>query len=58
MPRGRLLRASLCISTGTASFLLFGMMNWLYTWYDPAHDADPQVVSAAVKEIFLHGYLK
>jgi AcrR family transcriptional regulator len=46
------------ISTGTASFLLFGMMNWLYTWYSPDHDADPKVVSAAVKEVFLNGYLK
>ena len=45
------------ISTGTASFLLFGMMNWLYTWYSPEHDADPKVVSAAVKEVFLNGFL-
>ena len=46
------------ISTGTASFMLFGMMNWLYTWYDPDHDPDSQTVADAVKEIFLHGYLK
>ena len=46
------------IRTGTASFLLFGMMNWLYTWYDAEHDPSVQSVADTIKVIFLRGYLK
>ena len=38
-----------------AAFILFGMMNWMYTWYDPARDGGAKDVAAAVKRIFLDG---
>ena len=37
------------------TFILFGMMNWMYTWYDPDRDGDAQAIADAVKGIFLHG---
>ncbi len=40
-----------------AVFLLFGMMNWLYTWYDPERDGSPERLANAVHRIFLHGLL-
>ncbi|NJN14234.1 MAG: TetR/AcrR family transcriptional regulator [Planctomycetes bacterium] len=46
------------VPVGTAVFLLFGMMNWLYTWYDPAKDGTPEKLAEAVQEIFLGGILK
>jgi len=39
----------------TSAFLLFGMMNWLYTWYHPERDGGPEVLARAVREIFLSG---
>ena len=42
-------------TTPVATFLLFGMMNWLYTWYDPGRDGSPHDIAAAVKRIFLEG---
>ena len=42
-------------SPAVATFLLFGMMNWLYTWYDPDRDGSPQDIAAAVRRIFLEG---
>ncbi len=41
-----------------AVFLLFGMMNWLYTWYDPERDGSPDRLADAVQGIFLHGFLR
>lgn len=43
------------IPTPVAAFILFGMMNWLYTWYDPTRDGGPADIAAAVREIFLDG---
>lgn len=40
---------------GVATFILFGMMNWMYTWYDPARDGGVSSIAAAVKRIFLRG---
>ena len=45
------------ISTAVAAFLLFGMMNWMYTWYDPERDGTADDLAKAVKEIFLGGLL-
>ena len=38
-----------------SGFLLFGMMNWLYTWYNPERDGGPAEIASAVREIFLTG---
>jgi len=36
---------------------LFGMMNWIYTWYNPRVDADAGVLAREVSDIFLSGVL-
>jgi TetR/AcrR family transcriptional regulator len=43
------------VRTGVAVFLLFGMMNWVYTWYDEQRDGSAADVARAVQEIFLRG---
>ena len=42
------------VPPAVATFLLFGMMNWLYTWYDPERETAAEVATA-VKRIFLEG---
>jgi AcrR family transcriptional regulator len=34
---------------------LFGMMNWIYTWYNPRVDADAAHIAARMADIFLRG---
>jgi len=34
---------------------LFGMMNWIYTWYNPRVDADAEELSRGMGDIFLQG---
>lgn len=41
----------------TAVVILFGMMNWLYTWYHPKIDGDAAELTAQMTAIFLHGLL-
>ena len=36
---------------------LFGMMNWIYTWYNPRVDADAGVLARQMSDIFLSGAL-
>ena len=36
---------------------LFGMMNWIYTWYNPAVDGDWKGIAADMASIFLNGVL-
>jgi AcrR family transcriptional regulator len=45
------------VPTSIAVFILFGMMNWMYTWYDPERDGSAADLGRAVKGIFLHGLL-
>ncbi|MFQ5845559.1 MAG: TetR/AcrR family transcriptional regulator [Planctomycetota bacterium] len=37
--------------------LLFGMMNWMYTWYDPARSGRADEIADTVYGIFRHGLL-
>jgi len=37
---------------------LFGMINWVYTWYNPKKRTPIKEVVEAMSEIFLHGYLR
>jgi AcrR family transcriptional regulator len=46
------------VSGGVATFILFGMMNWMYTWYDPNRDGTAGDLAHAVQEIFLRGLLR
>ena len=39
-----------------AAYALFGMMNWLYNWYDPAGALDPRRLAALMARIFLGGF--
>lgn len=37
------------------AYALFGMMNWIYTWYDPSGPIPPEALARQFAEIFLHG---
>ena len=43
------------VPTRTAVMGLFGMMNWLYTWYNPRVDPDAEKLSQEISDIFLSG---
>jgi AcrR family transcriptional regulator len=42
-------------SSRTAVLSLFGMMNWIYTWYNPRVDADARQLAREMGDIFLRG---
>lgn len=42
----------------TATFSLFGMLNWIYNWYDPERDADVAELAAQMTGLFLQGYAR
>jgi AcrR family transcriptional regulator len=43
------------LPAGVVTFLLFGMMNWVYTWYDEKRDGSPADIARTVQEVFLRG---
>jgi len=43
------------IATRTAVMGLFGMINWLYTWYRPNVDPDAATLAREISDIFLQG---
>jgi TetR/AcrR family transcriptional regulator, cholesterol catabolism regulator len=42
-------------SSRVAVLSLFGMMNWIYTWYNPRADADASELAREMGDIFLRG---
>jgi hypothetical protein len=40
-----------------ATFSLFGMMNWIYNWYNPRRDLDVMALSDNITRLFLSGLL-
>ncbi|HEX5436914.1 MAG TPA: TetR/AcrR family transcriptional regulator [Gemmatimonadaceae bacterium] len=40
-----------------AAYALFGMMNWIYTWYDPLGDVGVELLSQNIRRLFLGGYV-
>lgn len=44
-------------SSRATTFALFGMLNWLYTWYRPDRDPPAQELAEHFAHLFLHGYL-
>jgi AcrR family transcriptional regulator len=42
-------------SSRMAVLSLFGMMNWIYTWYNPRVDADAEELARGMGDIFLRG---
>lgn len=45
----------LTFNTRVAVLSLFGMMNWIYTWYRPHRDADAATLAREMGDIFLRG---
>jgi AcrR family transcriptional regulator len=41
-----------------ATMSLFGMLNWLYRWYDPKRDRSPSTLANQFAVQFLHGVLR
>lgn len=39
------------------AYALFGMMNWIYTWYDPAGPVSPPALAENFSQLFLQGLL-
>jgi TetR/AcrR family transcriptional regulator, cholesterol catabolism regulator len=42
-------------NTRTAVMSLFGMINWIYTWYNPRVDGDAEELARQMSDIFLSG---
>ena len=40
----------------TAAAGLFGMLNWIYTWYRPGRDPDAATLGEQMTRIFLEGF--
>lgn len=45
------------VNLRTAVMGLFGMMNWLYTWYNPRIDPGADVIAREMTDVFLQGVL-
>lgn len=56
-PAGRDGRRGSRDSSRTAVVALFGMLNWLYTWYNPRVDGGADELSQQMSDIFLNGVL-
>ena len=41
-----------------ATMSLFGMLNWLYRWYDPQQGRSPTAVASQITALFLRGVLR
>lgn len=41
-----------------SAYTLFGMMNWMYTWYDPAGPVGVKDLADTIGRLFLNGYTK
>lgn len=39
----------------TITFMLFGMCNWIYAWYDPKGTVNPDELSEIIWAVFLRG---
>lgn len=43
------------IDARVGTYALFGMMNWIYTWYDPDGPVAPTALAEQYTRLFLHG---
>ncbi len=46
------------VDRSAAAYVLFGMMNWIYNWYDPAGEIDPRRLADLITRIFLGGFVE
>jgi AcrR family transcriptional regulator len=44
------------VNRHVATYALFGMMNWIYTWYDPAGSVGVGELADGICRLFLNGY--
>ncbi|HET7791257.1 MAG TPA: TetR/AcrR family transcriptional regulator [Gemmatimonadales bacterium] len=44
--------------SSAAAYVLFGMMNWIYNWYDPAGEIAPDRLAELIARIFLGGFVE
>src|SRR5205809_3074573 len=44
------------VDRSAAAYALFGMMNWIYNWYDLAGETDPQRLADLIARIFVGGF--
>ncbi len=44
------------VNRHVATYALFGMMNWIYTWYDPTGSVGVGELAESVCRLFLNGY--
>jgi AcrR family transcriptional regulator len=43
------------INPHVAAYALFGMMNWIYTWYDPEGPETPDALANQLAQLFVYG---
>jgi hypothetical protein len=53
MNTGKIVKRSKKVYT----MMLFGMLNFSHTWYDPKGDIEPQEFADMVVDLFLHGFI-
>ncbi|MEX2155875.1 MAG: TetR/AcrR family transcriptional regulator [Gemmatimonadales bacterium] len=46
------------VDRSAAAYILFGMMNWIYNWYDPAGEIDPRRLADLIARVFLGGFVE
>ena len=46
------------VDRSAATYILFGMMNWIYNWYDPTGEIDPARLADLMASIFLGGFVE
>lgn len=46
------------VDRSAATYALFGMMNWIYNWYDPAGPLDAERLAELLTRIFLGGVVE
>lgn len=51
------LRPSTATDSRVATFALFGMMNWMYTWYRPERDVPVERLVNEITHLYLMGFL-
>jgi AcrR family transcriptional regulator len=44
------------VERSAAAYVLFGMMNWIYNWYDPAGEIDPERLASLIARTFIGGF--
>jgi len=51
-------KRGLDFNTRTAVMSLFGMINWIYTWYKPRIDGNAEALAEQMGNIVLHGIVR